>query len=284
MEYANVLDIFKLCIPLENNNDNLYDNNYGSKIVQDSIRKNNIWSKEETSLFIDIIKNNKEKYNNCENTVIDVGSNTGYFSMISLSYNCNVIAIEANPVYKKYIEKSIEINNFEKSNFKYYENFVSNIKEDILFDGWSGNLNMMVYQDKFYVKSISLDEICDTNVLILKIDVEGCESQVFNSAKNLIQNKKIKYIIFELTYMIKNEINFKELDILPYLKNNNFDLYEICDKLIPINNIRQRLKYWINQYNNNHVLKNPNIVNLYAGTNILAVYKGNYLPSINLFT
>ena len=136
----------KVCIPSKESNDNMY----GSINVQDSIRDINIWSKEETSLFIDILNKNS---NLEESIVVDVGSNTGYFSIIALSHNFNVVAIEANPVYKKYIEKSIEINNFDKNKLKYYENFASNVKDDVIFDGWSGNVNMMSYNEKNFIRN-----------------------------------------------------------------------------------------------------------------------------------
>lgn len=111
------------------------------------------------------------------------------FSIIALSHNFNVFVIEANPVYKKYIEKSIEINNFDKNKLKYYEKFASNVKDDVIFDGWSGNVNMMSYNEKNVIKTVALDDICsDKNILLLKIDVEGAEPAVFLSAQNLILN------------------------------------------------------------------------------------------------
>lgn len=273
----NINKVCKVCIPSKYSDDNMY----GSKIVQDSIREKRIWSEEETSIFIDILNKNSK---NEELNIIDVGSNTGYFSIIALSYNCNVFALEANPIYKKYLEKSVEINNFDRSKLTYYENFVSDTKEDILFDGWTGNNDMMTYKEKTFVKTVSLDDICNKDVLILKIDVEGAEPSVFKSAENLIKNKKIQYIIFELTYIMKNKLIYPQLNILPYLKNNDFDLYEIVkNKLVHIKNIKEHVNYLIHEYKTNHVVKNPNLVNLYAGTNILAVYKGNPVPNVNLY-
>jgi len=267
----------KMCIPSVESVDNMY----GSKIVQEQIRINNIWSKEETSLFIDILQNN----DNSNNVIVDVGSNTGYFTLISLSLNYHTISIEPNPIYKKYIDKSIEINNFDLNKFKYFENFASDYDKEILFDGWSGLDIMMDYNDKYYVKPIAIDNICDKDILLLKIDVEGGEPSVFRSAKKLINNKKIKYIIFELTYIIKNNLIQEQLDILPYLKFNNYNLFEIVEnKLVHIPNIKNRLNYWIKEYNTNHVVKNPNLIYSSAGTNILAIQIGNPIPNVNLFS
>jgi FkbM family methyltransferase len=269
-------NLLKIAIPSIDSSDNMYH----SIVVQNSLRNDHIWSKEETSLFIDIL--NKNSKNNNDYIIVDVGSNTGYFSCIALSYNYNTIAIEANNVYKKYVDKTLEINNFDMNKLIYYENFASNIETEILFDGWSGYNSLMDYSNRYYVKTVSIDNICNNkNILILKIDVEGAEPNVFKSAHNLIINKKIKYIIFELTYIINNKLIREQIDILPYLKFNNYDIYEIVEnQLIYISNIRQRVNYWVHEFKTNHKVKNPNLQS--AGTNLLAILKDNFIPNVNL--
>lgn len=267
----------KMCIPSIDSSDNIH-----AKNVQDSIREKKIWSNEETSIFVDILNNNNTNKIN----IVDVGSNTGYFSIIGLSYNCNVIAVEANKVYRKYIEKSIEMNNFDKSKFTYYENFASNKKTDIVFDGWSGTEGLMTNNQKYIVSPISIDDICENkNILLMKIDVEGAEPEVFESCKKMIENNKIDYIIFELTYIIKNLVIREQIDILPFLKLNGYDLYEILENKLVFfsDNIKSRVNYWIKEYNTNHLVQNPNLKNLSAGTNILAVKKNKYVPNCGLF-
>jgi FkbM family methyltransferase len=262
----------KMCVPLKGYTSIMSDN------VQDSIRNTGIWGKEETSILVDILSKNGES------TIIDVGSNSGYFSVIGLSYGSNVIAIEANPVYQQYVNKSIELNNFDKSKFKYYECFASNNPEPVLFDGWSGYDNMISKDNVASVSTVSIDNIHKKEVLLLKIDVEGAEPFVLKSAESLIKKNKIKYIMFELTYIIKNVLIREQIDILPYLKFSGFDLYEIVEKrLIPMTNLKNVVNNWVFEYNTNHVKHNPNLVNLSAGTNILAVLKGNSVPNVNLF-
>lgn len=272
-------NMIKMCIPSVNSNDNMYN----SKHVQELIRQKGIWSNEETSIFIDILNNNA---NNNAINIVDIGSNTGYFSIIGLSYNCNVIAVEANKIYKKYIESSIKLNNFDKNKFTYYENFASNKKTNITFDGWSGISNLMAYKEQYIVTPVSVDDICqDKHILLMKIDVEGAEPDVFESAKQIIKNNKLDYIIFELTYIIKNSVIKEQIDILPFLKFNGYDLYEIVKEELVFfsDNIKRRVNYWIKEYKTNHLIKNPNLKNLYAGTNILAVKKNNYIPKCTLF-
>ena len=82
---------------------------------------------------------------------------------------------------------------------------------------------------------------------------------------------------------MKHKLQYEQINILPYLELNDFELFEIVsNKLIHIKNIKQHIKYLINEYMTNHVVHNPNLVNLAAGTNILAVFKGNKIPNVNL--
>lgn len=268
----------KMCIPSIESNENVK-----GVILPNEIRMNHIWSKKESSILVDILSKNKDK----EDVVIDVGSHLGYFTLISLAFGHHTIAIEPNPFYKKYIDKSMEMNHFNPKQLEYYENFASSSSNDILFDGWTGN-DIMLNQTEslYYVKPISIDKICDKNVIFMKIDVEGAEPSVFQSCQDLIENKKIKYIIFEFNYILKDQVIQEQVDILYYLQSKDYHLFEIIDNidhLISIPSIEERMNYLIHEYHFNHKVHNPDIIHYQAGTNILAVLNGSEIPSINLF-
>jgi hypothetical protein len=83
---------------------------------------------------------------------------------------------------------------------------------------------------------------------------------------------------------MKDKLQYEQINILPYLASNAFELFEIVsNKLIHIKNINEHVNYLIKEYRTNHLVKNSNLVNLAAGTNILAVLKGNFIPNVNLF-
>ena len=77
----------------------------------------------------------------------------------------------------------------------------------------------------------------------------------------------------------------EQIDILPFLKFNDYYLYEIVKEELVFfsDNIRKRVNYWIKEYKTNHLVKNPNLKKLSAGTNILAVKKNKYIPNCRLF-
>ena len=79
----------------------------------------------------------------------------------------------------------------------------------------------------FKLETLLASKLEGYNNILLKIDVEGAESQVLLGALNILKEKKIKYIQIEESnydiYQNKNNINASEL-----LKQLNF----ILDKKI----------------------------------------------------
>jgi FkbM family methyltransferase len=255
---------FKMCIPPVN-----LHNSYHAGNVQSEIFHNKVWALDESNIMNKILKQFK-------GPVIDVGSNTGYFSFIGLINECPVISIEANPIHTEYLEKTIAINNF--SNIQHIEKFVSTNKGECNFDGWTGNDKLISNDNNMMVKCISLDELCD-ECLFLKIDVEGNEPDVIKSAKNLLEQSKIKYIMFEITYLMNDVLDNENIDMLSVLNNYGFTLYEITPgNMNEIIDIKNKVNKWEWEYFNHHKKANPSITD--AGSNILAIHNS----AVNIFT
>jgi FkbM family methyltransferase len=233
--------------------------------VQMEIMKNKVWAVDETNIMNKILQRQK-------GLVIDVGANTGYFSFIGLKNGCQVVAIEPNPIHSQYFYKTIEINNFNPEMITHLEMFVSTQKKDYIFDGWTGNDKLISHNanDLYQVKTIGLNDIC-SDCLFLKIDVEGNEPDVIRSASSLLENNKIKYIMFELTYMMNNAVDSENVEMLEILINHGFTLFEIEPNILKeISDIQTKVAKWEHEYFNHHQKINPNISN--AGCNILAIH------------
>lgn len=236
--------------------------------VQDAIRETGIWSREETDILINILKNNPH------GTVIDVGCNTGYFSLISLSYHHPTIAIEANPIHKQFLIESVKTNEIDSNLLQYHQGFASCRNEDVNFDGWTGNPEIINENLIYKVKTVQIDKLCK-KALFLKIDVEGCEPEVFKSAFYLISNHQVPYIVFELTYIINDKVDKEQINLLQFLYNNDYHLYEIgSEKLHPIKNIDHCLSVWSHDFYTKY--KRDGVT--CGGCNILAVLEGNIVP------
>lgn len=233
--------------------------------VLDFIEENGIWGPLETKYLIHCLSKEDNSL-----TFVDVGSNSGYFTLIALKMGFNVIAIEANPIHKKYLMKSIELNNLDVSKLTYIEKFVSNNIQPTLFDGWSGISNLMTSKnEKTLIENISLDSLIN-NKVFLKIDVEGAEPQVFKSARKSFENNYIKYLMFEVTYIIDNIVDEEQIEMLHFLHSNKYHMYDLIDhnNYIKIKNILETKQKWNYEYFNIHKKHTPSISS--AGTNIIA--------------
>ena len=235
--------------------------------VLDYIERHGIWAELETQYLIHCL--NKEDPDNF--TFVDVGSNSGYFTLIALKMGFKVIAIEPCTDHKQYVMQSIKLNDLDISKLTYIEKFVSDVEEPVLFDGWSGNKDLMnKNENNTLVDTIGLDSLINDKVF-LKVDVEGAEPDVFKSAVKAFDNNLIKYLMFELTYITppRAEINQEQVAILDYLDHQDYHLYDIVGiNYRKIDNTKQKAQDWLYEFVEYHKRRNPELTS--AGTNIVA--------------
>jgi FkbM family methyltransferase len=120
-----------------------------------SIDPQGMMMNQETEFAVDRIKLGMLKNNGICN-VVDVGSNFGYFSILSMRLGCRVYAFEP------------EKNNFDLSIINFRINGLKNFKafnnpagqESVLFDGWSSmNINSRNKSATPYVESVPISAI-----------------------------------------------------------------------------------------------------------------------------
>lgn len=136
---------------------------------------------------------------------VDVGANVGFYSIIlSKSKNVKSIAFEPIPSTFYKLEKNVQINSL--SNKVFFKN--------IAIGSSIGQLRMSSHLDTVnHVKSNSNEsihdifvEVCDLSTFfsneecpsLIKIDVEGFETEVIAGMQNIISSNKLKAIIIEL--------------------------------------------------------------------------------------
>jgi FkbM family methyltransferase len=258
---------FTMCIPpVELHTD------YPGGNVQTYIMNKNVWAEDETAILVTILNMSK-------GVVIDVGANTGYFSFIALSKNCPVISFEPNTVHTPYFMETLKLNNFG-ADISHHELFVSSSSNEVMFDGWTSYKGICDVSKTYSVKTVSLDSVC-SECLFLKVDVEGFEPDVFKSAKNLLSNAKVPYIMFEITYIISDKLDTEQVNMLYSLEEYGYDLYQIdSGYLYNIDNIQSKIKKWEDDYFNYHKKYNPSL--LTAGSNVIAIHKSANNPFQNI--
>lgn len=179
---------------------------------------------------IEIIANTKEA-NNGSCVIFDVGANVGEYSELLLNYFKTEAAIFAFEPARKTFDSlcsNKRLNNVSKINI----GFGSENGELKLYRQTTNSPLASVYQREYQgetfqefdiVKIETVDYFCSINniseLLFLKIDVEGYEMEVIKGAFEMIKSGKIKYLQFEFGgTQIHSRTFFKDFwDILsPY--------------------------------------------------------------------
>jgi FkbM family methyltransferase len=204
--------------------------------ICDKVRTLGYWSPAESQIFHHVLRRHGCKDGKA--LVIDVGAHVGYFSLIAASYGCRVVSFEPNSVALRYLNLSTAINNFDRvslhqkgvgqadtqamykqtdtwalNGFLKKRRKLSSVQAPDVLMTEANMLNsdseradrLMGLNSGFGRRRIletvdvtMLDSIVDEDVLLIKIDTEGYEANVFAGAKNLLSQHRIHHILAEV--------------------------------------------------------------------------------------
>lgn len=192
-----------------------------------------------------LLKIIKKKLYNKKNklTLFDVGANRGGYSLAILEIFNSIPLCLYSFEPSKYTFDILNSNLPKTDDIKIFnigfsnEKSISTLFNDIEGSGESSlyNRNMKFVQREFNQKEkvelTTIDIFCKENNIenidLLKIDVEGHELNVLNGCKNLLKNKKIKYIQFEFGGTnIDAHTNFKDFY---FLLKPNYTIFRILN-------------------------------------------------------
>lgn len=234
--------------------------------VQCEIDEHGHWAFEETYILVTILRHYSTVQ---QNTLLDIGANTGYFSLLALALGQKVVAIEPNQVHNPFWYHSIQVNNFNPSDTQWHNDFVGT-GDQVMFDGWTGCPALQNPAAVTCIQSKPVIEFVPEGCLFAKIDVEGVEPNVLESATPLLRKGQIPFIMFEMTFIIKGVIDERQFHMLHQLQQFQYSIYEICP-------LRLVLIRDVDGYKSETERKFPNVD--VAGTNLLAVHYSQ-LPGI----
>lgn len=148
-------------------------------------------------------------YLRSEDLFVDVGANSGSYTILaSAVQGCSVISFE--PVHKSYSRmiKNVELNRVEHLVDLRNKAIGAEVGRALIssnFDSMNRILvNNVRNEDAISVEISTLDREIQRIPKIIKIDVEGFESQVLAGAKELLKNENLHAIIIELNGSGKN--------------------------------------------------------------------------------
>jgi FkbM family methyltransferase len=133
---------------------------------------------------------------------VDIGANIGSYSILSAAHiGSDTISIEPVPATFNHLINNIRINDI-KEKVEALNIAIGSQKGTVKFTITQGTMNHVATnsdKDTINVKMSTLDEILHgRNPTLLKIDVEGFETEVLNGASQTLDNDVLKAIIIEL--------------------------------------------------------------------------------------
>jgi FkbM family methyltransferase len=163
--------------------------------------------------------------------VVDVGANFGFWALAAASQGCNVVAIEPIPKTRKLL-----VANATRNCLQDKVEFVSDAISDAV-----GELKIMIPAgetgqasahpepgtdfEEFTVATTTLDNVIgDRHIRLLKIDVEGHETQVLAGAKKALGSGSVDYVMIEMVEKHLKRAGSSTANLCKLLTDSGFEL------------------------------------------------------------
>ena len=210
-------------------------NHYGFQIENEIFWSGltNSWEKESIKLWIKLCEESQ--------TIIDIGANTGVYSLVAKTVNQNakIYSFEPQLMFFEMLQRNIALNNF---NIVPIEKAIFSHDGEVVIEDYSGQLT------KLTVECLSMDTFIKQNDLkridLMKIDVEGHEPQVLEGFSNYLSQfrptmlieilnsdiaEKVHNCVRELGYLYLNideKGNIRQTD---RIEKSDYYNYLLCD-------------------------------------------------------
>lgn len=190
-----------------------------------------------------------------EMTVVDIGANIGYHTLTAANLvgsNGKVYAFEPEPGNFDLLNKNIHANKYDNVTTicKAVADKVG-ISEMIIYPTKHGAHKLMIpnntHKITMPVEVVTLDEFfkdIKKPIDVVKIDVEGFESAVFDGMENMIKKNPDIKILLEFYPKIIQQSGYSPKDFLTNIKHCGFEIFridEISSQLVAIQNIDELL-------------------------------------------
>lgn len=159
---------------------------------------------------------------------LDIGANIGSYTILSASeVGAQTISFEPIPATFKILEENIKVNQIEHL-VELKNNGIGSENGVIRFTSGLDTVNHVASasdKDTVEVNVVTIDsEVQITKPCLIKIDVEGFETEVINGMTNTLKNKNVKAIIIELNGS-GNRYGYDESQIKQKLIDEGFESY-----------------------------------------------------------
>jgi len=150
-------------------------------------------------------------------TFVDIGANIGLMSLfVAHLFNdkCNVIAFEPNPKTREILDFNVNLNNFRSIKVERFA-IGSQNRTAKIYDRWDagrGSASLIqpeTISDSFDIIETSLDDYFsfDTNIALIKIDIEGYELNALKGAIKILSSMNPPALIIEYSDETRRTLN-----------------------------------------------------------------------------
>jgi FkbM family methyltransferase len=135
--------------------------------------------------------------------VIDGGANVGFFAATCVSLGARVYAIEANPELCKRLERTATGGSISVHNVALWREPAELDFNVATVTGWSSLVENPTFRaaSKIRVRAVTLDGFVDEQhidrIRVLKLDLEGAETDALMGARGLLERGAIDYVLVE---------------------------------------------------------------------------------------
>jgi len=180
---------------------------------------NGVFAPIETRIYMSILSSRCKKLlpNGKPPLVVDVGGNVGYFTVYAAKMGCRVISAEPLSENLQFLTESLKLNQIEslvtiKQLAVGAKKGSAKMVQDCVDTGFS--LILEGDEATIPVQVDTLQSIVNEDVLLLKIDTEGYEDEVFGGMGDLLNHYKIEYIVCEFKFSRDIEAKVKTINSL----------------------------------------------------------------------
>jgi FkbM family methyltransferase len=178
-------------------------------------------------------------------TFVDIGANIGYFTLLWVAQDPEneAIATEPSPRVTSLLQKNVRRNGLEDQ-VTIVEAAAGKEEGEVKFDlgpddelGWGGVTKEEIgtvtedSQGTIYVPQHRLDDMIEGPVSLLKVDVEGAETWVFQGSENLLRTRQIERICFENNRVRARQLGIGAEEPTDVLRKHGYDIAENGDML-----------------------------------------------------
>ena len=180
-----------------------------------------------------------------DDVVFDIGANMGIVANWFAQRCKHVHAFEPLPENLAMIKSQRELRNIDNISLHNLALGKTQSKMQLHIKGFHGHHSLGDVDNSPTIGKIevivrTIDDISEElnidRINFMKIDVEGFESDVLSGAKNLLENKKIEYILFELQDIILHSINRTSREVFEIIFNSGYEIIDLNGNIMTNSN------------------------------------------------